>query len=114
MTTKTALMVFGTRPEAIKIAPVILAMRKASGIQPVVAVTAQHREMLDQVLDLFGIRPAFDLNLMRPSQTLAELTSRIVAALGSVIREVQPDVVVVQGARPPHSLERCQRSTSVS
>jgi UDP-N-acetylglucosamine 2-epimerase (non-hydrolysing) len=97
MTARTALVLFGTRPEAIKIAPVIFAMRETHRIEPVVAVTAQHREMLDQVLDLFGIRPAFDLDLMRESQTLGELTSRIVTGVGSVIREVQPDVVVVQG-----------------
>lgn len=97
MTSRTALVLFGTRPEAIKIAPVVFAMQESSGIEPVVAVTAQHREMLDQVLDLFGIRPAFDLDLMRQNQTLAELTARIIAAVGPVIRDVRPDVVVVQG-----------------
>jgi UDP-N-acetylglucosamine 2-epimerase (non-hydrolysing) len=97
MTTRTALVLFGTRPEAIKLASVIFAMHDSRGIEPVVAVTAQHREMLDQVLDLFGIRPAFDLGVMRQSQTLAELTSRIVTEVGAVIREVRPDVVVVQG-----------------
>jgi UDP-N-acetylglucosamine 2-epimerase (non-hydrolysing) len=97
MTTRTALVLFGTRPEAIKVAPVIFALRESGTIEPVVAVTAQHREMLDQVLELFGIRPAFDLGLMRESQPLAELTARIVTGVGGVIREVRPDVVLVQG-----------------
>jgi UDP-N-acetylglucosamine 2-epimerase (non-hydrolysing) len=97
MTTRTALVLFGTRPEAIKVAPVIFALRESGTIEPVVAVTAQHREMLDQVLELFGIRPAFDLGLMRESQSLAELTARIVTGVGGVIREVRPDVVLVQG-----------------
>ncbi len=97
MTPKTALVLFGTRPEAIKLAPVILEMAKCEAVRPVVAVTAQHREMLDQVLLLFGIRPAYDLNLMRDGQTLPELTSRIVTAVGPVVREVRPDVVIVQG-----------------
>ena len=97
MTTRTALVLFGTRPEAIKTAPVVFAMQQCAGIEPVVAVTAQHRELLDQVLDLFNIRPDFNLDLMSESQTLPELTSRIITSVGPVIRAVRPDVVVVQG-----------------
>ncbi|MEI8374851.1 MAG: UDP-N-acetylglucosamine 2-epimerase (non-hydrolyzing), partial [Planctomycetota bacterium] len=67
--------IFGTRPEAIKLCPLILAMRQHPGLEPHVCVTAQHREMLDQVLDVFGVQPDVDLALMRPNQTLAGLAS---------------------------------------
>jgi len=93
-----ALFVFGTRPEAIKLCPVILFMRsqpEAFSVQ--VAVTAQHRQMLDQVLAAFRIVPDFDLNLMRPGQTLASSSSRILAALEPVFAEAKPDIVYVQG-----------------
>lgn len=92
----TALVVYGTRPEAIKMAPLLPCLKKA-GIDPVVAVTGQHRHMLDQVNRLFGITPDFDLDLSRPRQTLAHVTSTALAALNEVVREVMPDVVVVQG-----------------
>lgn len=92
-----ALFVFGTRPEAIKTAPVIRAMRGDARFEALVAVTAQHREMLDSALALFGIVPDHDLDLMRPGQTLEELTARILTGLGPVLDEVRPDIVLVQG-----------------
>ncbi len=91
------LIVFGTRPEAIKLAPVVLELRKRAGLQPVVCATAQHRQMLDQVLDVFAVRPDIDLDLMRPDQDLAALTAAVATGIDGVIREVQPDVTIVQG-----------------
>ena len=91
------LSVFGTRPEAIKMAPVVRALNADENINSVVAVTAQHREMLDQVLELFSIKPDFDLNVMRPGQSLAQLTSRVLEGLGPVIEETKPDLVLVHG-----------------
>ena len=89
--------VYGTRPEAIKMAPLVAALEADERIEPVVAVTGQHREMLDQVNALFGIRPAHDLDLMAPGATLAEITARTVLATSALLRETRPDVVVVQG-----------------
>lgn len=89
--------VFGTRPEAIKMAPVVLELRKYSEVEPLVAVTAQHREMLDQVLNLFNIRPDFDLNIMSEGQTLFDITSRALLGLDKVLSEAKPDVVLVHG-----------------
>ena len=77
-------VIFGTRPEAIKLAPVILELKKHKGIKCRVCVTAQHRQMLDQVLEVFGIVPDVDLQLMRPNQTLAGLTARATYGLGSI------------------------------
>jgi len=92
------LSVFGTRPEAIKLAPVIKELGKyPHRILSRVCVTAQHREMLDQVLDLFGIQPDYDLDLMQPDQTLSKLTARVFLELAPVIREVRPTWVLVQG-----------------
>jgi UDP-N-acetylglucosamine 2-epimerase (non-hydrolysing) len=91
------LSIFGTRPEAVKIAPVLRALSAADGIDSRVCVTGQHREMLDQVLDLFGIHPDVDLALMRPNQTLAGLTVDILTHLDPVLKEMQPDWVLVQG-----------------
>jgi UDP-N-acetylglucosamine 2-epimerase (non-hydrolysing) len=90
-------VIFGTRPEAIKLAPVILALRKDPRFCCQVCVTAQHREMLDQVLEVFGIRPDVDLNLMRPSQSLAGLTVRALEALDGYLATDRPDLVLVQG-----------------
>ena len=91
------LFVFGTRPEAIKLAPVISAMRERNEFDVRICVTSQHRVMLDQVLATFGIEPDFDLDLMRPDQGLGELTARILEALSGVLTKVQPHWVVVQG-----------------
>lgn len=89
--------VFGTRPEAIKMAPVVKALSAADGIESIVCVTAQHREMLDQVLDLFQIKPDYDLDIMQHGQTLSDITCRILKGLEGVIQEVKPDIVLVHG-----------------
>ncbi len=89
--------VFGTRPEAIKMAPLIKELEKRDGIQSIVAVTAQHRQMLDQVLELFDIKPDYDLNIMKPKQTLAQITTRALVGLEEVINEAKPDIVLVHG-----------------
>ncbi|MBT3337018.1 MAG: UDP-N-acetylglucosamine 2-epimerase (non-hydrolyzing) [Anaerolineae bacterium] len=91
------LSIFGTRPEAIKMAPVVRELAQTPGIESRVCVTAQHREMLDQVLTLFDIQPDVDLNLMRPDQSLAELTARVFTHLDPVLADIQPDWVLVQG-----------------
>jgi len=93
-----ALFVFGTRPEAIKLAPVIQRLRtQPADFDVRIVVTAQHRQMLDQVLDVFQIRPDYDLNVMQAGQTLSGLTARVLGALEPVIAEVRPDLVYVQG-----------------
>lgn len=92
-----AAFVFGTRPEAIKMAPVIRAFERSGKIQPLVVVTAQHREMLDQVLLFFGITPDHDLNLMTEGQSLCSLTARAITGLEAVFEQEQPDLVLVQG-----------------
>ncbi len=89
--------IFGTRPEAIKMAPVVLELGKYPQVESLVAVTAQHREMLDQVLNLFGIRPDFDLNIMSTGQTLFDITSRALLGLDKILTEAKPDVVLVHG-----------------
>ncbi len=89
--------VYGTRPEAIKMAPLVAALEADDRLEPVVAVTGQHREMLDQVNALFGIAPHHDLDLMTPGASLAEITARTVLATSALLRETRPDVVVVQG-----------------
>ncbi len=95
---KKVLVVFGTRPEAIKMVPVVMALQSRSAEFDVkVCVTAQHREMLDQVLELFEIQPDFDLDLMQPGQTLAGLTARALNGLDEVFANEQPDVVLVHG-----------------
>ncbi len=91
------LSIFGTRPEAVKMAPVIQELENRPGIESIVCVTAQHREMLDQVLDLFHITPQIDLNLMRPNQTLAGLTANIFQNLDPVLEKTAPDWILVQG-----------------
>lgn len=92
------LSIFGTRPEAIKMAPVVKELEKHPDcIDSIVCVTGQHREMLDQVLSLFEIEPQFDLNLMRPNQTLASLTAKALTGLTDVIAHTKPDIVLVQG-----------------
>ncbi|BDU15469.1 non-hydrolyzing UDP-N-acetylglucosamine 2-epimerase [Lysobacter auxotrophicus] len=94
---KKVMVVFGTRPEAIKMAPVVEALRNLPGLETVVAVTAQHRQMLDQVLELFGIQPDEDLDVMQPGQTLAQLTGRILQGMTDLIARQQPDLVLVHG-----------------
>lgn len=89
--------IFGTRPEAIKMAPVVKALAEAPDMEPIVTVTAQHRDMLDQVLRLFDITPDYDLNIMSPGQTLYDVTDRALLGLKSVLEEAKPDVVLVHG-----------------
>ena len=91
------LSVFGTRPEAIKMAPVVRALEERPGFESHVCVTGQHRQMLDQVLDIFSIKPHYDLSLMQAGQDLNDLTGRILAGVKSVLREDRPDLVIVQG-----------------
>ena len=91
------LVAFGTRPEAIKLAPLVAELRRRPGLQVIVALTAQHRELLDQVLDVFQIKPDVDLALMRPKQTLADLSGRVMTAVDDLITRFAPDLVIVQG-----------------
>ena len=91
------LSVFGTRPEAIKMAPVVKALAEAGGVEARVCVTAQHRDMLDQVLGLFGIRPDYDLDIMREAQDLTHITSAVLAGLEPVLDDFRPDRVLVHG-----------------
>lgn len=97
MSKKKVLTVFGTRPEAIKMAPLVHALAADERFEAKVCVTAQHREMLDQVLELFEITPDYDLNLMKAGQTLNEVTARILLELKPVLQEFKPDVVLVHG-----------------
>lgn len=94
---KKVLLVFGTRPEAIKMAPVYDVLEKTPGLDVRVAVTAQHREMLDQVLRLFAIEPDYDLNVMKPGQGLTEITASVLAGLKPVLEEFSPDLLLVHG-----------------
>jgi UDP-N-acetylglucosamine 2-epimerase (non-hydrolysing) len=94
---KQVLFIFGTRPEAIKLCPVIREMRRHGGVEVRVLVTAQHRAMLDQVLECFDVRPDYDLDLMQPGQTLAELTARVLTALDPILFRERPAMAVVQG-----------------
>jgi len=90
--------VFGTRPEAIKMAPLVLELQKRSSeFESIVTVTAQHREMLDQVLEIFNITPDYDLNIMKKQQSLAQITTRALEGLDKVMKETQPDIVLVHG-----------------
>lgn len=91
------LTVFGTRPEAIKMAPLVKALAEQSHIESKVCVTAQHRQMLDQVLELFEITPDYDLNIMKPGQTLSGITSEILTRIEPVLTEFKPDLVLVHG-----------------
>ena len=94
---KKVLLVFGTRPEAIKMAPLVKEFQEDSEFQTIVCVTAQHREMLDQVLDIFDIKPDHDLNIMKQGQDLYDITSRVMLGLRDVLNETNPDVVLVHG-----------------
>ena len=94
---KKIMCVIGTRPECIKVAPLVLELRKRTNIAVMVCVTAQHREMLDQVLDFFHITPDYDLNIMKSNQTLFEITTGVLSGMESVLHDTHPDVVLVHG-----------------
>lgn len=89
--------IFGTRPEAIKMAPLVKELEKRKEIESIVCVTAQHREMLDQVLDVFDINPDYDLNIMKQGQTLSEITSRVLMGLEEIMKKEKPNIVLVHG-----------------
>lgn len=91
------LTVFGTRPEAIKMAPLVLELEKQAQIESILCVTAQHREMLDQVLELFSLTPDFDLNIMQPNQTISQITTNVILGMEKVFSQVKPDIVLVHG-----------------
>ncbi len=97
MDTIKVMSVFGTRPEAIKMAPLIKKLEQTEQIQSIVCVTAQHREMLDQVLEIFDLHPQYDLNIMQPRQTLAMITTKALNGLSQVMAEAKPDLVLVHG-----------------
>jgi len=89
--------IFGTRPEAIKMAPLVKELEKNKEIKSIVCVTAQHREMLDQVLETFDIKPDYDLNIMKQGQTLGDITTRVLNGVEKIIKDEQPDIVLVHG-----------------
>ncbi|HCY6302155.1 TPA: UDP-N-acetylglucosamine 2-epimerase (non-hydrolyzing) [Staphylococcus aureus] len=94
---KKIMTIFGTRPEAIKMAPLVKALEQEKMLEPIVVVTAQHREMLDSVLSTFEIKPKYDLNIMKSGQTLSEITSKSITQLEQVIQLEKPDMVLVHG-----------------
>ena len=91
------MLVFGTRPEAIKMCPLVNELKKRKGIKTLVCVTAQHRQMLDQVLDTFGVVPDYDLNIMKERQTLFDITTNVLTRIKGVLEEVKPNIVLVHG-----------------
>ena len=94
---KTVMLVFGTRPEAIKMCPLVNELKTRKGLRTVVCVTGQHRQMLDQVLAAFGVEPDYDLSIMKDKQTLFDITTNILNRIRAVLEEVRPDVVLVHG-----------------
>lgn len=98
MPTRHIALIMGTRPEAIKLAPVLTELRRRGGtLKSTLIATAQHREMLDQVLDIFALRPDIDLNVMQPDQSLADLTGRLLTSLDRTLKHLRPDLLIVQG-----------------
>ena len=94
---KRIMLVFGTRPEAIKMCPLVLELKKRASLEVIVCVTAQHRQMLDQVLQTFGIIPDYDLNIMKNRQTLFDITTGVLTGIKNVLEEAKPDIVLVHG-----------------
>jgi UDP-N-acetylglucosamine 2-epimerase (non-hydrolysing) len=94
---KQIMVILGTRPEAIKLSPIVVALKESAEFNPFVVTTAQHREMLDQVLDLFDIKPDIDFNLMKPDQSLFHITSKAIEGFETVLKENTPDFILVQG-----------------
>ena len=97
MSRKKVALVAGTRPEAVKLAPVYFALRESAALEPVLLSSGQHRQMLDQTLGVFGLRPDLDLNLMQPGQTLPDLTARVITQVGAALRELRPAAILAQG-----------------
>ena len=97
MTRKKVMLVFGTRPEAIKMCPLVNELKTRKGIETKVCVTGQHRQMLDSVLDTFGVVPDYDLSVMKEKQTLFDITSEILGSIRSVLETERPDIVLVHG-----------------
>ena len=95
--TPRIMCVFGTRPDAVKMCPLVLALQRRPGLRTTVTLTAQHREMLDAVTALFGVKADYDLNIMKPAQTLEHITSDILTGMADVLREAKPDLVLVHG-----------------
>ena len=91
------MVIFGTRPEAIKMAPLVKELKSRENINCIVCVTAQHRQMLDQVLDVFDIIPEYDLDIMQEGQTLSDITSRALKGLEEIIKKEKPNIVLVHG-----------------
>lgn len=94
---KKVMLVFGTRPEAIKMCPLVLELKQRPGIQTIVAVTGQHRSMLDQVLKTFDVIPDYDLSIMKNKQTLFDITTGVLNGMRTVLETVNPDIVLVHG-----------------
>ena len=97
MSDKKIMTIFGTRPEAIKMTPLVKELEARSGLESICCVTAQHREMLDSVLEIFGITPQYDLNIMEPGQTLSTITSKCLLGMEDVLKEAKPDLILVHG-----------------
>ena len=94
---KRIMIVFGTRPEAIKMCPLVKELKKRDAFQVTVCVTAEHRQMLDQVLETFDVIPDYDLNIMKPKQSLFDITINVLSGIKNILEEVHPDVVLVHG-----------------
>ena len=94
---KKIMLVFGTRPEAIKMCPLVNELKRRNGIETIVCVTGQHRQMLDQVLETFDVKPDYDLSIMKEKQTLFDITTNILSKIKEVLEKVKPDVVLVHG-----------------
>lgn len=107
---KRIMIVFGTRPEAIKMCPLVKELKKRDAFQVTVCVTAQHRQMLDQVLETFDVIPDYDLNIMKPKQSLFDITINVLGGIKNILEEVHPDVVLVHGDTSLHSLRHWRAS----
>ncbi len=94
---KKIMSIFGTRPEAIKMCPLVKKIEKTEGLESIVVVTGQHREMLDQVLNIFDVKPDYDLNIMKANQTLSDITSRLIVLLEPILKKEKPDLLLVHG-----------------
>ena len=110
---KRIMLVFGTRPEAIKMCPLVKEFQKhPEEFETVVCVTGQHREMLDQVLQIFDVKPDYDLNIMKQGQDLYDVTARVLVGMRDILDTVKPDIVWFTGIRPPRWLRPWRRSTA--